>query len=117
MKTVGMAADHAGYALKEELKSLLEEEGLTVSYLTDEEMQVFIDAVQPLYEEFAASGIEPNFEEYYAFAQELNEKIRKEAETNPVLVIKDRSPSYSEFASRYSSATDRRESYSDSSYG
>ena len=50
-------------------------------------------------------------------AQELNEKIRKEAETNPVLVIKDRSPSYSEFASRYSSATDRRESYSDSSYG
>ena len=60
--------------------ALLEEEGLTVSYLTDEEMQVFIDAVQPLYEEFAASGIEPNFEEYYAFAQELNEKYSAQAE-------------------------------------
>ena len=57
-----------------------EEEGMTVSYLNDEEMQVFIDAVQPLYEEFAASGIEPNFEEYYAFAQELNEKNSAQAE-------------------------------------
>ena len=30
MKTVGMAADHAGYTLKEELKSLLIEEGYKV---------------------------------------------------------------------------------------
>lgn len=49
-------------------------------------------------------------------AEELSEKIRKEAETNPVLVIKEKSPSYSSFASQYSSITDKRESYSDSSY-
>ena len=48
--------------------------------LTDDEMQAFIDAVQPLYDEFAASGIEPKFEEYYAFAQELNEKYSAQAE-------------------------------------
>ena len=49
-------------------------------------------------------------------AEELSEKIRKEAETNPVLVIKEKSPSYSSFASQYSSITDKRESYSDSTY-
>lgn len=50
MKTVGMAADHAGYALKEELKSLLEEEGYKVrdfGTFSDESMD-YPDVAHPL---------------------------------------------------------------------
>lgn len=50
MKTVGMAADHAGYALKEELKSLLEEKGYKVrdfGTFSDESMD-YPDVAHPL---------------------------------------------------------------------
>ena len=45
--------------------------------------------------------------------EELREKIRKEAETNPALIIKDVTASYDEIASEYRTRTDRREYYSD----
>ncbi len=44
---------------------------------------------------------------------ELKEKIRKEAETNPVLIIKEKETSYDALASEYRKKTDRRESYQD----
>ena len=47
-------------------------------------------------------------------AQELNEKIRKEAETNPVMILHDKDASYDSLSQRYRSATDRSDSYSDS---
>ena len=45
--------------------------------------------------------------------EELREKIRNEAETNPALIVKDRAASYDEIASEYRKKTDRRESFSD----
>lgn len=44
---------------------------------------------------------------------ELKEKIRKEAETNPVLIIKEKETSYDALASEYRKKTDRRENYQD----
>ncbi len=58
-------------------KRLQEEDGVTYTVYTPEERQVFIDAVQPVYEEFKNSGIEPKFDEYYEAAQKLNEKYEK----------------------------------------
>ncbi len=45
--------------------------------------------------------------------EELREKIRREAESNPALLVHDPSTSYDAIASEYRRATDRRESYSD----
>ena len=47
-------------------------------------------------------------------AQELKEKVEKEAETNPVMIMRDKEASYDSLSQRYVSATTRRESYSDS---
>ncbi|MBO8435948.1 MAG: RNA polymerase factor sigma-54 [Spirochaetes bacterium] len=47
--------------------------------------------------------------------EELREKIKKEAETNPVIVVNDRTASYDRFANEYRNYTDRRESYGDNS--
>ncbi len=55
-------------------KRLQEECGVTFTVYTPAQRQAFIDVVQPVYEEFKSSGIEPKFDEYYAAAQELNQK-------------------------------------------
>ena len=47
--------------------------------------------------------------------EELREKIRKEAETNPAIIVRDRTPSYDSIASEYRNMTDRRESYAENS--
>ncbi len=47
-------------------------------------------------------------------SQELREKIEREAETNPVMILHDSTPSYDTISSRYRNETERRESYSDS---
>ena len=47
---------------------------MTFTVYTPAQRQAFIDVVQPVYEEFKSSGIEPKFDEYYAAAQELNQK-------------------------------------------
>ncbi len=47
-------------------------------------------------------------------AEELKDKIEKEAETNPVMILHDKEPSYEAFSERYRHETERRESYSDS---
>lgn len=60
MKTVGMAADHAGYALKEELKSLLEEEGYKVrdfGTFSDESMD-YPDVAHPLAKAVAGGDVD-----------------------------------------------------------
>ena len=60
MKTVGMAADHAGYALKEELKSLLEEEGYQVrdyGPFSDESMD-YPDVAHPLAKAVAGGDVD-----------------------------------------------------------
>ena len=45
--------------------------------------------------------------------EELRERIQKEAETNPTLIIHENAPSYDTLASEYRKRTDRRESLSD----
>lgn len=50
-------------------------------------------------------------------AEELKEKIKKEAESNPTLMVKDRDESFNALAESYRERTDKRESYSDSQYG
>lgn len=50
-------------------------------------------------------------------AEELREKIKKEAESNPTLIVKDRDESFNTLAEDYRERTDKRESYSDSQYG
>ena len=45
--------------------------------------------------------------------EELREKIKKEAETNPALIVNDSSSSYDRIANEYRQRTDRRESFSD----
>ena len=45
---------------------------------------------------------------------ELREKIKKEAETNPALLVHERAASYDRFAKEYTRKTDRSESFSDS---
>ncbi len=50
-------------------------------------------------------------------AEELKEKIKKEAESNPTLIVKDRAESFNTLAEDYRERTDKRESYSDSQYG
>lgn len=60
MKTVGMAADHAGYALKEELKSLLEEEGYKVrdfGTFSDESID-YPDVAHPLAKAVAGGDVD-----------------------------------------------------------
>ena len=45
--------------------------------------------------------------------EELREKIKKEAETNPVIKVIERTPSYSEFSDRYIASSGKRDDYSD----
>ena len=47
-------------------------------------------------------------------AEQLREKVEKEAETNPVMILHDKDASYDSLSQRYRSATDRSDSYSDS---
>ena len=47
-------------------------------------------------------------------SQELKEKVEKEAETNPVMILNDREASYDSLSQRYRNATERSDSYSDS---
>ncbi len=49
-------------------------------------------------------------------ADELQEKIKKKAESNPTLVIREKSTSFDRIADEYRGRTDKRESYSDSQY-
>ena len=49
-----------------------------------------------------------------AGTEELREKIKKEAETNPLLKVTEKEPSYSEFSDRYISSSGKRDNYSDS---
>ena len=49
-----------------------------------------------------------------ASTEELREKIRNEAEKNPVLKITERTPSYSDFSDRYIASSGKRDNYSDS---
>ena len=50
--------------------------------------------------------------------EELKEKIKKEAETNPTLIVKERTDSFNTFSDIYRNSTEKRESYSDSAaYG
>lgn len=46
--------------------------------------------------------------------EELKEKILKEAEINPTMIVNDYSPSYDSLSDQYRLSTDKRESYSDS---
>lgn len=45
--------------------------------------------------------------------EEMREKIREEAETNPALIVHERAASYDEIASEYRKRTDKREIYQD----
>lgn len=45
--------------------------------------------------------------------EELREKIKKEAESNPVIKVIERTPSYSEFSDRYIASSGKRDDYSD----
>lgn len=45
--------------------------------------------------------------------EELREKIKKEAETNPAIIIHENTASYDTLASQYRMKTDRRENFSD----
>ena len=45
--------------------------------------------------------------------EELREKIKKEAETNPVIKVIEKTPSYSEFSDRYIASSGKRDDYSD----
>ena len=47
--------------------------------------------------------------------EELKEKIKKEAETNPTLIVNDHTESFNTISNIYRDTTDKRESYSDSS--
>ena len=49
-------------------------------------------------------------------ADELIEKIRKKAENNPTLVVREKSESFNTIAEEYKGLTDKKESYSDSQY-
>ena len=49
-----------------------------------------------------------------ASTEELREKIKNEAEKNPVLKITERTPSYSDFSDRYIASSGKRDNYSDS---
>lgn len=50
--------------------------------------------------------------------EELAEKIHKEAETNPAMIVKEPSVSFDTFSANYRGKTEKRESFSDSaSYG
>ena len=49
-----------------------------------------------------------------ASTEELRERIKKESESNPVLKVTDRTPSYSDFSDRYISSSGKRDDYSDS---
>lgn len=57
---------------------LQNEFGVTYTILTPEELQVFIDKAQTVYEWFRETGEEPDFEEYYNAAKEINERIAAE---------------------------------------
>lgn len=46
-------------------------------------------------------------------SEELREKIKREAEKNPTLIVRERNDSLDTFSNTYRSFTDRRESYSD----
>lgn len=46
--------------------------------------------------------------------EELKEKIKSEAETNPTMIVKEAAPSLNVFSDQYRISTDKRESYSDS---
>lgn len=52
----------------------LESHGMTITYFDKEMLQPFQEKVASQYEAFRASGIEPNFDAYYAAAQESNAK-------------------------------------------
>ena len=45
--------------------------------------------------------------------EELREKIKKEAESNPVIKVIESTPSYSEFSDRYIASSGKRDDYSD----
>lgn len=45
--------------------------------------------------------------------EELREKIKNEAESNPVIKVVERTPSYSEFRDRYIASSGKRDDYSD----
>lgn len=45
--------------------------------------------------------------------EELREKIKNEAESNPVIKVVERTPSYSEFSDRYIASSGKRDDYSD----
>ena len=45
--------------------------------------------------------------------EELREKIKKEVESNPVIKVIERTPSYSEFSDRYIASSGKRDDYSD----
>ena len=45
--------------------------------------------------------------------EELREKIKNEAESNPVIRVVERTPSYSEFSDRYIASSGKRDDYSD----
>ena len=47
-------------------------------------------------------------------SEELREKVEKEAETNPVMILHDKAASFDAISKRYRNETDRNESYSDS---
>ena len=47
-------------------------------------------------------------------SQELREKVEKEAETNPVMILRDKAASYDSLSMRYRNETERSEGYSDS---
>ncbi len=49
-----------------------------------------------------------------ASTEELRDKIKKEAESNPVLKVTEKTPSYSDFSDRYIASSGRRDDYSDS---
>lgn len=49
-------------------------------------------------------------------AEELKEKIKKEAETNPTMVVKEATPSFNALSNIYRQSTEKSESYSDSDY-
>ena len=46
-------------------------------------------------------------------AEQLREKVEKEAETNPVMILHDNEASFDAISRRYRSETDRTDSYSD----
>ena len=48
--------------------------------------------------------------------EELKEKIKKEAETNPTMVVKEATPSFNALSNIYRQSTEKSESYSDSDY-